>query len=67
MATRMKHPLKSWVVVYIGFTVALVAANADSIEPQKSLVVTPPVDSTSMTIERNYFQLRTQLGYRNDI
>jgi hypothetical protein len=67
MPTTIKRSLKSWMLVYVGFVLALTAANFDIDVNPGSKLVSPGSLPTSVSIEQTYFRPTVAEPRRNDI
>jgi len=65
--TTIKRSLKSWMLVYIGFILALSAANSDINAKPGSKLVSPGSLPAEISIEQTYFRPTVAEPRRNDI
>jgi len=72
MSVTIKHKLKSWMLVYVGFVLALTAANTDvgskhGAAKQGAAVVSPGTLPSASSIEQTFFRPTVAEPRRNDI
>jgi len=67
MPTTIKRSLKSWMLVYVGFVLALTAANFDISSKPGLELVSPGSLPTRVSIEQTYFRPTVAEPRRNDI
>jgi hypothetical protein len=67
MPTVIKRSLKSWMLVYAGFALALTAANFGSNADTRSALVSPGSLPNEVSVERSFFQPAFAQPRRNDI
>jgi hypothetical protein len=67
MPTVIKRSLKSWMLVYVGFALALTAANIDARSSPRSSTVSPGSLPSDVSIEKSFFQPTIPRSRRNDI
>jgi len=67
MPTVIKRSLKSWMLVYAGFALALTAANIGSQPVSTPALVSPGTLPGEVSVERSFFQPTVAQPRRNDI
>jgi hypothetical protein len=67
MPTIIRRNLKSWMFVYVGFALALTAANFGSNTDSNSALVSPGSLPAEVSVERLFFQPTVAQRRRNDI
>ena len=67
MSVTIKHKLKSWMLVYVGFVLALTAANTDIGSKHSAAVVSPGSLPSTSSIEQTFFRPTVAEPRRNDI
>jgi hypothetical protein len=67
MPTVIKRSLKSWMLVYVGFALALTAADIGSQSTPTPALVSPGTLPAELSIERSFFQPTVAQRRRNDI
>jgi len=67
MPTVIKRSLKSWMLVYAGFALALTAANSGSDSDTSSALVSPGSLPDEVSVERSFFQPTVAQPRRSDI
>jgi len=67
MPAAIKSNLKSWMLVYVGFIVAISTTNSDIGSKSAAQLVSPGAIPTGSTIEQTYFRPTVAEPRRNDI
>jgi hypothetical protein len=67
MPTTIKRKLKSWMLVYVGFVLALTAANSDIGPKSAAQLVSPGTLPGLDSMEQTYFRPAVAELPRNDI
>lgn len=67
MPTTIKRNLKSWMLVYVGFVLAISAANSDIGSKSAAQLVSPGSLPTGSSIEQTFFRPTVAEPRRNDI
>jgi hypothetical protein len=67
MPTSIKRKLKSWMLVYVGFILALTAANSDTGPKSAAQLVSPGSLPSLDWMEQTYFRPTVAERPRNDI
>jgi len=67
MPTVIKRSLKSWMLVYAAFALAITAANFGSSSDTSSALVSPGSLPVAVSVERSFFQPAFAQPRRNDI
>ena len=67
MAAKKKTSLKSWMLVYVGFTLALTAANSDVNQENDVSEAMPEVSATDIATDKSFFQPIIKQPSRHDI
>jgi len=67
MPAVIKRSLKSWMLVYVGFALALTAANIGSGSTSTPALVSPGTLPADVSIDRSFFQPTVAQQRRNDI
>jgi len=67
MPTVIKRSLKSWMFVYVGFAIALAAANIGAESAPTPALVSPGTLPAELSIGRSFFQPTVAQPRRNDI
>jgi len=67
MSVTLKRNLKSWMLVYVGFVLALTAAHTDSAPRSGAELVSPGALPGSASIEQTFFHPTVAEARRSDI
>ena len=67
MPTIIRRSLKSWMLVYVGFVLALTAANFDNGPNPEAQLVSPGSLPGTGSMEQTYFRQTIAEPRRNDI
>ena len=67
MPTSIKRGLKIWMLVYVGFAVALAAANIAPAHDTNAALVSPGSLPADIRADRAFFQPAAEQRVRNDI
>ena len=67
MPAMIKRRLKSWMLVYVSFAVALTAANTGTDAESTAKAVSPGSTPTEVALERSFFRPTVEYPRRNDI
>jgi hypothetical protein len=67
MPTSIKRGLKTWMFVYVGFVVALTAANIGPARDTNAVLVSPGSLPTDISADQTFFRPASEQPVRNDI
>ena len=67
MPATIKRSLKSWMLVYIAFAVALTTANIGSPPESDAAAVSPGLTPSEIAVDRHFFRPTVDYPRRNDI
>jgi hypothetical protein len=67
MPATIKRSLKPWVLVYVGFILALTTANVAPDAMTGPALVSPGSMATDVFVDRSYFRTTIERSPRNDI
>ena len=67
MPTPIKRGLKTWMLVYVGFAVALAAANITPASDTSAALVSPGSLPTDISADQAFFRPADEQSVRNDI
>jgi len=67
MAAKTKSNFKSWIIVYVGFALALITANSGVKRENYAPEAIPGVRAVDIVVDKAFFQPITNQSSRNDI